>query len=33
MGEVPPDQTLIGRIGEMMMGRRADGEPTDERAA
>ena len=33
MGEVPPDQTLVGRIGEMMMGRRADGELTDERAA
>ena len=33
MGEVPPDQALVGRIGEMMMGRRADDEPIDERAA
>ena len=33
MGEVAPDQTLVGRIGEMMRGRRADGESTDERAA
>jgi simple sugar transport system ATP-binding protein len=23
MGEVPPEEALVGRIGEMMMGQRA----------